>query len=317
MNRLPEFDPIIQIISQAKGGVIFLPENPSLDPTAASLSLFLSLEKSGKNFGLVCSTPMTVGLSKLVGVNKISGKIGGRSLVISFDYLENAIDKVSYNIENKKFNLVVQPKTGFPPLSIQNVNYSYSGDLEVVVVIGSDSLDNLGPIYRQEKKVFEQTQIINIDINSTNTRFGKVNAIFSDASSYSEIMAALLQSANYPVDQDIASNLLFGIQGATGNFTAAKTTAEAFEAVAFCLRSGARRQALLARQNASSFRKPSPVPLSPMTKDESAARPPQISQITDQVAGANTDMSATDKKMPKSPSADWYGPKVFRGSQRV
>jgi len=297
MKRLPEFETIIQTLAGAKSGAIFIPENPTLDVVAASLSLFLSLEKAGKSASVVCASPMTVGFSQLVGVNKIRAKIGGSNLVISLDYLENAIDKVSYNIENKKFNLVIQPKPGFPSLSSDNVTFSSSQDLGLLIIIGAQALENLGSIYRQEEKAFNQGQILNIDIDARNSRFGKVNTVFPAAASYCEIIASLLEAANYAVDQDIANNLLLGIQSATNNFTSPKTSAGAFEAAAFCLKNGARRRPFPSQPQKQEIKKKPSAPLKTMSENNSAARPPE-------------------EKKPVTPS-DWYGPKIFRGSKRI
>jgi len=279
MNQKTELDSIAQALTAAKNGVVFLPQDPTLDKVAASLSLFLSLAKAGKNFSISCSSPMTVDFSRLVGVDKISTKIQGGNLVVSLDYLESAIDKVSYNIENKKFNLVIQPKAGSSPLPSENVNFSYSGDLEVVIMVGVQSLENLGALYHQEKDVFQKEKIINIDLDSQNSRFGKTNAIVSGASSFSEIVASFLKLADLPLDQDIASNLLQGLEGATEGFSSSQTTPSAFEAAALCLRAGAQR------------------PFREKNKENKKIIPIKKTEVQ------------------SSPTPDWYGPKVFRGSQ--
>jgi nanoRNase/pAp phosphatase (c-di-AMP/oligoRNAs hydrolase) len=308
MNQLPELDLIIQALAGVKKAAIFLPANPSLDKTAAALSLSLSFEKAEKSLDVVCFSPMTVGFSRLVGVDKISEKIAGRNLVISLDYVENAIDKVSYNIENKKFNLVIQPKPGFPALSSENVKFTLAGDLELIVIIGAQSLSKLGAIYQKEEKIFQKSKILNIDIGSNNSRFGKINAIFSNASSYSELIAGLLEKASYPVNQDIANNLLVGIQKATENFSSNQTGSEAFAAAAFCLRNGAKRQPSLQARPASG-RKLKPSFLKTMTKGDSAARMPQEPPPEEKGKAVF--------KNSKNNQKDWYGPKIYRGSKLI
>jgi hypothetical protein len=307
MDQLPEFNSAVQIISKSKRAAIFFPENPSLDKAAAALALYLSLKKSGRSPNIVCSSPMTVNFSQLVGVDKIVTKIGGGNFIVSLDYLENAIDKVSYNIENKKFNLVIQPKAGFPPLSSENVSFSYSGNLDLGIVVGARSLENLGLIYRQEKKLFGQVEILNIDIDPNNSQFGRINLLVSGVSSYSELMTAFLKSANYPIDQDIANNLFLGIEKATKGFSSPRAGAGAFEAAAFCLRSGAKRQPvpslkpLEARVKEPRTKEESDLPLKPMPPGVSADRPPK----------------EESQEAPEKPTPDWYGPKIFHGSRQV
>ena len=100
---------------------------------------------------------MRVEHSRLVGIDKISEKIGNRNLIISFDYKEDSIEKVSYNVEGEKFNLVIQPRSGYPPLDKSSVDFSYEGiDADVIFVIGAQKLEDLGAIYDKERQAFSR-----------------------------------------------------------------------------------------------------------------------------------------------------------------
>ncbi len=241
MNQNPNLTKLQQALSPVQGVVIAIPQNPSLDKMAASLSLSLSLKKSGKKATVACSQPMTVEFSRLVGVDKVTDKIGSRNLVISFDYIKDSIEKVSYNVEGNKFNLVVQPKSGFPPLDAKSISYSYSGaNGELIFVIGAQKLEDLDKLYENEKDLYREKPIVNIDNQPQNSQFGKINIFHPQASSCSEIVTSILKTLNLPIDQDIAANLLLGLKSATNNFQSPSVSAETFEAAAFCLRAGAR-----------------------------------------------------------------------------
>ncbi|MBN1263592.1 MAG: hypothetical protein JW991_04525 [Candidatus Pacebacteria bacterium] len=335
MSRLPEIDLLNKSLADFQKGAIFIPQNPSFDQAAAALGLFLSLSQSGKSFSVICSTPMTVGFSQLVGVDKITEKINSQNLVVSLDYQEDAVSKVSYNLNGKKFNLIIQPKPGFSPLSTRNVKFSYSGKTDFLVTIGAASLTDLGSVYQTEAGIFKEAKILNIDISHENSRFGKINVVFSSASSYSEVIAALLEIADYPADQDIASNLFLGIKKATDNFTNPGTSAEAFSGAAFCLRHGARRQSDPVR--AAPVKEAATLKV--MSKKDSAGKPPPVN------ASAEADVSENDlpagnfspglvgdaaafeepatqtnsgEPVPvQSPADDWYGPKIFRAPKRA
>lgn len=293
------FAPVQQILATAQTVLVVAPEKPNLDKVAAALALFLSLKKAGKNVVVACPDEMTVEFSPLVGVDKITQQLGGKDLIISFDYIEDSIEKVSYNIENNKFNLLIQPKSGFPPLSAEKVNYSYSGGADLIFVIGAQKLDDLGRLYTQEGRLYEQKSVVNIDVDAKNTQFGKINLTDPTASSCSEIAASLISVLKLPIDQDIASNLLSGIEEMSQGFTTPETTATTFETAAFCLRSGGRR--VKAAPRVEPVKKvPLKPPLSPMPSGISAKKAPP-----------------EPEEEKKKPSPDWLEPKIFKGGSRV
>lgn len=235
------FSKIGQLLVKSKNTLILLPAQPSVDAAAAALSFYLSLEATGKRATIACSEKIPVGLNRLIGVDKISNQVGGQNLVVAFEYLEDSIEKVSYNINDGKFNLVIQPKDGFPPLDYQKLSYKYSGSTaDLVVVIGCQKPENIGRIYTEEKKLFSDQETINIDINHFNSRYGKTNFIDSIASSCSELVGLVIKNLNMTVNPDVATNILAGMETATNNF-AMKTRAETFELIGWTMHYGGRR----------------------------------------------------------------------------
>lgn len=295
------FSSVQDSLATAQVVSIVLPQNPNLDKVAAGLALFLSLKKSGKRATIACSTEMTVAFSALVGVDKIQRKLAGRNLTITFDYIEDSIEKVSYNIEDNKFNLVIQPKAGVPPLSSERVSYSYSGgEADLVFTLGIQDLKDLGGLYQESKSFFEKQTIVDIDINPANNQFGKINLIDPTASSCSEVITHLVSRLGLPIDGDIASNLLLGIERTTNSFSSSKVGAGTFEAAAFCLRARARRAV---PQRRPTRRKKKKVSLKPMPADVSAAKKPE--ELVKEEEGK------------KKPSPDWLEPKIYKGDTRV
>lgn len=285
MDKYSDFKQVQDALSAAQNIFVVLPQQLDIDKVAAGLSLYLSCEKVGKKTNCFCSQPMIVEYSSLVGVDKVAKELGGKNLTVSFDYIEDSIEKVSYNIENKKFNLVIQPKEGHDPLPADKVMFSYSGNQAgLIFIIGALSLDELGDIYQGNKDLFDNGNTINIDTRPSNNKFAKVNLVFEEAAAYSEVIASLLSRLKLPVEEDIAGNLLRGIEEATNVFSSPKVGPETFEAAAFCLRAGARRKTK------------GKVDLKPMPEEVSAERPP---------------------KKEDKPSADWLEPKIYKGTTLV
>ncbi|KKQ32298.1 MAG: hypothetical protein US48_C0028G0003 [Candidatus Levybacteria bacterium GW2011_GWA2_37_36] len=201
-------------LTSAASVAIYLPADPSFSLVAAGLGVYLSLKSKGTSVDIVCPTPMTVAMNRLVGVDRIKTELPGRNLVISFDYVKDAIEKVSYNVENGKFNLLVQPKPGHQPLSPENVGFKLAGNSpDLVVLVGNASAGDTGQ------------------------NLPTLSLIQNDSRSLAAETAALLGEANLPLDQDIAGNLLQGLAAETDNFTAAG--ADDFAAGANLARHGA------------------------------------------------------------------------------
>lgn len=316
MKQLNEFNDIFDLLSKSDTAVIILSRQPSFDAVASALALYLSLTKTGKDVQVVSDSAMTVGYSHLVGVDKVALEAAGGNLVISFPYRENAVDNVSYNIENKNFNLVVKPKSGTAPLKAEEVSFSYSGGLNLIITFGVANLAELGSIYQKEKESFAQGQIINIDNQENNARFGRINLVNSEASSISELMTAFLSAGRLPLDEDIANNLFLGLSETTVGFSALETTPEAFEAAALCLRHGA-KQKKTEPVNKSKNKAAEElidqgnfIPMRPMSQKDSAQRSPDKSP-----ADNSEEDGASQNNYP--PPADWLKPKVFRGTNQA
>lgn len=231
------FKTVDEELKNAQAIIITFPAQPSFDALAAALALYLSLKEAGRRVTLASALMPNVGQAVLVGINKIRQELEGQNLIISFDYLEDSIEKVSYNIEGRKFNLVVQTKSGLPTLDPKSVTYNQSGASgDLIISVGAKTLNDLGEIYQKNQDLFNQKPMINIDNQAENRGFGKINLI--DSRTLSEMILKLIMINKLPLDVDVAKNLFLGIREATENFGKGTVTAETFEAAAICLKNG-------------------------------------------------------------------------------
>lgn len=248
MDLTVEVTALKDLLTTSSSIVILLPDTSSRDAIAAALSLYLSLTQLSKIVTIASPKPPTVGLSYLVGVNKITQSLGNKNFVVSLDYQEGAIEKVSYNIEGNKFNLVIEPKTGAPLLSSKNVKYNYSGvSADLVITLEAVTKESLGAFYTQNQTLFNEKPVLVVDNRVTNTQYGKIN-IVRPAASLSEIVVHLLKVAEMPIDADIASNLYDGIIFGSRMFASPAVNADTFEAAAWVLRFGARKPISASRE---------------------------------------------------------------------
>jgi len=105
--------------------------------------------------------------------------------------------------------------------------------------------------------------------------------------SFGEFMTLLLSSLKMSVDEDIASNLLLGIEKATDNFSLIKSTPITFEAVALCLRAGARK------------------PLREFLGEK------KVEEKKKEEKKEEVEVLKT------KPSPDWFKPKIYKGNTRI
>jgi len=81
--------------------------------------------------------------------------------------------------------------------------------------------------------------LVNIDHHETNDHFGTLNLVEPMRSSTGELVFSVIQAAGLPMDPDIADNLFAAIQGDTGSFRYANTTASALRVAAELVDRGA------------------------------------------------------------------------------
>ncbi|MBI4029011.1 MAG: hypothetical protein HY376_01475 [Candidatus Blackburnbacteria bacterium] len=230
-----------QTLAEAKSVVILMPEKPSLDTVASATALGLALNQDGKEATVACPSPMLVEFNRLVGVQKVTDSIENRNLTISFeDYEATNIERVSYNIENGKFMLVIAPKTGTLAPNKDQVVVGYRGVAgDLVIVVGAPNKDALGK-FNQEKELFGEGSKVILVNNTPVSGFSSVSELISpDASSISESTLCVIEGLNLHLNPDIATNLFVGLRAGTDSFQKA-VTAETFSAASRLVSAGAR-----------------------------------------------------------------------------
>ncbi|OGG24222.1 hypothetical protein A3A79_03470 [Candidatus Gottesmanbacteria bacterium RIFCSPLOWO2_01_FULL_43_11b] len=289
MDTQTDLTKIKELLDKVQEVLIVTHDNPTFDSIGSSLALSLGLSGLGKKVTVACIDPVTVSLSSFVGVNKITTDLAKKNFIISLDYVDGSIEKVSYNIEGNKFNLVIEPRPGFPSFSPDKVNYSYAGgNADVIIAVDTIHLGGLGKLYEENKELFAGKPMVNVDYHPNNSHFGAHNVVDHSASSTAELVAELLSTLGAPLTADIATNLLNAVYGATDNFQKTTISAGSFELAAVCLKAGGKR-------------------------------------FTKSLAGEETPSIETVKDIPVAPRstssgqapADWLKPKIFKSSNLI
>ena len=303
MNKTYSFSELQEKISVAQKILIALPARPFFDQVASALSFFLSLQAAGKTVFVTCPTPMTVEFNHLVGVDKISQKVHGTDLIVSFDYPADQVEKVSYNDDNGRPNLVIQIKNNAPQLSETNARFSYAG-------IGADLMITLGVKDLNAFSLeggYPVQNVVEIDTEPAISQFGQISVIDQESSSLSEVVLGIISGLGLPLEVDTAQNILSGIWVKTSALTGSRVGADTYESVAICLRLGARRPEAVAEKRPEIF--------TPRQKFE-----PKNEERSFPVRPQAEDLPVVRQEKPEQlkpqgkPPADWFEPKIFKGT---
>ncbi len=215
-------------LPNVKKALIALPQNSSIDKLASALALNLALKQAGKEVVIVCPDNLTVSQSHLFGIGDIKNQIPTQSDgnyvlslagVVDQNGMVPALAGLDWYPEGQNLNLVfkINPGQTFEPKEI--AARTENSGFNMIFVIGSASISDLGAIYQTNANRFTEAPIVNIDNNPSNGNFGWTNVVDSQTSSLSEIMVTVLSSLGLLSDPDTATNLLTGIYESTNNLT--------------------------------------------------------------------------------------------------
>jgi len=294
--------------------IVASPEN-SFDSLAASLAIFLSLSKKKKNVSIVSSKEPRVEYSNLVGIDKVKTEVSSGKFIITLKDVLGSVDKVTHYLEDGQLNIVVHPLAGSPPFSKEKVFFK-TGEAEVekIILVGIEDLNLLGSLYTQNKNIYSKDQILSIGTELKNNEINYEVFERKGHSSLSEVTTIFLNKLGLPIDEDIAENLFLGISSATKNFQSSETSADAFEAAAFCLRCGAKRS-VIARELKEQVREIKNTNLSIPKNDFE-----EQNEILNQVRRDPKELPDEDleeQEMPDpEPEDNWLTPpKIYRSSK--
>ncbi len=121
-----------------------------------------------------------------------------------------------------------------PPIEVAN-SAKIKSDHEVILVLDTGEKNRTGIEFEYDP---QKTVLINIDHHPSNTLFGDINYLDGKAAAACEIVAALLNSADLPVDQDVALALMLGLITDSRFFQNEGLRHTTHEAAAFLLRTG-------------------------------------------------------------------------------
>ncbi len=220
--------PIKDLIDQAKTALVVVPQL-NVDSIGAALALAISLNKKNIQTKVFCPQKPDQNYSKLSGLELLSETVEASDLVVSVTYPLDQIEKVSYNDDGGKLNLVVETKTGAPKIENNQIaiqSGSASGD--VCFMLGDES--TLG----DKASMVSKGNWVHISPVAAQKPWAKATLVDPDAP-FCEIFTFLLPMLGLEIDIDSGKDLLIGLRVATQSFSV-NVSPETFEAGAINLK---------------------------------------------------------------------------------
>lgn len=238
-----------QILDQIKKNetvLICVGKNPEGDELGAALGLYAALKKMNKKTDIISPTAILDKYSFMPQSEFISHKLeGARDYVFSLEIDKEKLQQLRYEVEEKRLKIFITAKNGEidkDHISLESSKFNY----DLIIVLGTSDLENLGGVYDENPELFYDIPVINVDHKPENEYFGKINLVDVAASSTSELVYNLISGLDDGlIDEDIATDLLAGIIAETESFQNKNTTPKAFMAAAALIAKGANKQDII------------------------------------------------------------------------
>lgn len=303
MSESIDLQPIKQQLSQANRILVMFGQHATVDHVASATALFLSFQEQGKDVTIASPAEMRAEFSRLVGLDEVSNSISNRDLVISFDNYEfSSIERVSHNDgNNNRFELIIQPKAGKKAPDPKQISFGHRGaDADIIFMVGVNRLEDLGDLYENERSLFSKVSIVSFN-RRQDPNYASTSLTDQKASSLAEMVTDFLEKVGMVAKNDIASNLLAGIDFATNRFQNPMISPSAFSVAGKLLENGAKRQPpRLNNSNQGGF-----MPFVPPSANNKPEPQPRSKN------------QGKPSNPTTNPPQDWLKPKIYKGGTKV
>lgn len=226
----------IKKVIEEKENIILLP-SPDFkkDIFPATLALFSSLKKLGKNVKLIAENyPERFEFL----VKKSNFYLPENDFLISIKEVGVKLSQIFYEKTEQGLNLYLKTNQG--RLKNENISLNPLNTLTpkyLLITIGIESIKKVENLFKKEG---ESEVIINIDNKPENENYGQINLIEENYPSFSEIIFEFLESIDENLfDIEISNSLLAGIIQGTSNLQNPKLSSKTFQKIAYLMSKGA------------------------------------------------------------------------------
>lgn len=234
---------VVDQLRKANKVLIALPEVLTVDVVAAAVALRAGLGALQKAVTLASVGNVPERAQFLLGSETIRPLQQSTSdLVITVDTSRAVVGEMTYEVFPGKTIIYVRGAEGGFSVSDAVVT---SGELpfDLLIVLGSEKLEQLGALFTRHAELFYAVPKINIDISPYNEGYGVLNLVSFTNSSLAEVCYRVLRNLGEQVTvPHAATALLAGVLVRTDSLQNQQTTPESFAVVADLIAAGAEYQ---------------------------------------------------------------------------
>ena len=239
-----------QFISQVtavKRILIAVPHRLQADTAGTATALALFLGKLKKEAEILASEDFFKKFPFLPqkGVRLQTTIAATQSLAVVVNTQTKPLAELSYNQEVGRVKIFL--KSGGELFAPEDISFETErAPYDLIVLLGAQSLEDLGLAFEASAELFYNTVKINIDNHPGNKYFGGLNLVDINASSVSEIVFSLFEEFEAELlDEDISTSLLAGIISRTNSFQHSTVTPKSFLQASRLVAAGARQQEIV------------------------------------------------------------------------
>ncbi len=207
-----------ELILSSKKILIVLPEKLNIDLAAASLGLAHILKSMDKEVSLSLKSQFVKDLKHVLIFDNfhIINSIKQSEVILSLNRKKGAVKAVRWREIEDKIQFIITPESD--DFEFNDVDLSSTGsDFDLAIFIGCTHIDDAGSIVSSNTDFFDKVNIINIDIHTSNTNYGKINKIGSN-NSLSGWIFDLAETEEFDLNEKAVESLFKGIFWANEGF---------------------------------------------------------------------------------------------------
>lgn len=234
---------VVEKIKNSENILIALSREPSVDEIAAAIGLAMFLDGIQKHTTAIYSGRVPDSLTFLQPTETFETNTDSlQDFIISLD--KNKADHLRYKLEGDFVKIFITPYKS--TLSEDDLTFSH-GDYNVdfVIAINVSAAGKLDQALREHSRIMRDASIVNITTGDPG-HFGEIEWSNPTASSLCEMITDLIfaiqESDEKPLEHDIATTLLAGIVAATDRFSNNRTNPDTLGVASKLMSMGADQQ---------------------------------------------------------------------------
>ncbi len=236
-----------EALGRSRQVLIALPQHPNVDQLAAAAGLLGVCAKLGKPADAVAHGFTDAGAHPyLPRISRVRGTLPPlTTMLIRLPVTDVPLHDLSYRLHEGHLEIAIAPKQGgWRPEDVRVETSAFKYDL--IVTLGSQDLESLGPVYTAHPDAFFRVPTVNIDQDPANEHFGTMNFVDLTASSVTEVLYRLLKDHDRSLlDEETATALLAGMIAKSRSFTSGKMAPDTLSAAAELVALGADRERIV------------------------------------------------------------------------